>query len=127
VDAARQRRRGRPPGYSIRRVYPSGAVRWTGLYQERPGGRYLSAGTFDTMREADLAWMEKAVVAGRLLPSDPRRELTPFADFVDRYFEQVVFNSGNTKQTYHYVARAHLIPAFGDRALRDVDREAVAA
>lgn len=117
--------RRRKPGYSMKRRYAGGRVRWTAMYRDS-SGRYRSTGTYDTSEEADWAWMTKAVELGRALPSDPRRELTPFADFVDRYFAQNVFDSGNTKRTYHYVSRAHLVPTFGPRPLREVDREAIA-
>jgi integrase len=109
----------------MERRYAGGRVHWTALYRDG-SGRYHSAGTYATSDEADWAWMSKAVELGRSLPSDPRRELVPFADFVERYFQQVVFNSGNTKRTYHYVTRAHLVPTFGTRPLREVDREAIA-
>jgi integrase len=106
-------------GFSRRRAGRDGKARWTAYYLDARE-RQRSAGTFSTKKDADRAWqaVETAFAAGR--PTDPRRGRMTFEDYVDKtWFPNHVLEP-STRQSYHYVLNAHLMPTFGKMRMGEV-------
>jgi integrase len=111
------------PGYVRERVGPRG-VRFQALYLV--DGKYIAAGSFDTLEEAEAAWQERAQSLRVGTHADPRKGRTPFKDFVPIWESSVSGPKARTMVNYAGTIRKHLLPTFGELQLMEITPEHVA-
>lgn len=106
-------------GWSKPREYDNGKIRYTAVYRDLRG-KERSAGTFNTEKQADKAWQraEAKLELGRI--GDPKRGRQKFRRYVvEEWFPNHVIEA-STRQNYHYLLHAYIIPEFGKMRLIDI-------
>ena len=96
-----------------------GVLRYTAMFYDIKGDA-RSAGTYGTEKRAINAWhqAEAKIAIGRI--GDPRRAKQRFCTYVlEEWFPNHVIEA-STRQSYHYLLHAYLIPEFGKMRMMDI-------
>lgn len=108
--------------YIRSRVLPSGALRYYVIAEAN--GRTYGRGGFGRRKlaEARKRQVEEELAAGML-----EAPVSTFAEFAERWLRDYVRPNvrARTAHDYEVILRNHLLPAFGDRLLRDITTAAV--
>jgi integrase len=106
-------------GWTKERVNDEGKIRYQACYRDHRG-RERSAGTYSTERQADKAWQraEAKLALGRI--GDPKRGRQTFRRYViEEWFPNHVIEA-STRQNYHYLIHAYLLPEFAKMRMIDI-------
>lgn len=106
-------------GWSQQRRSRVGTPRYRACYRDARG-QVQTAGTFDSKKRADKAWQtaEARVSEGR--NGDPRQGRQKFGVYVLEEWLPNHVVERSTRQNYTYYIRRHLLPEFGQMAMRDI-------
>jgi integrase len=106
-------------GWTKERVNDEGKIRYQACYRDHRGHE-RSAGTYSAERQADKAWQraEAKLALGRI--GDPKRGRQTFRRYViEEWFPNHVIEA-STRQNYHYLIHAYLLPEFGKMRMIDI-------
>ncbi|WP_019629725.1 tyrosine-type recombinase/integrase [Actinomadura atramentaria] len=110
--------------YVIERESASGDARYTGMYKAA-NGKYLSAGTFTTHERAiEVAEQAEAHARGLTTETSPaKKAVTTISAFCKTRFPHQLPIGPDTKQSYHYTLKNHILPYIGHLRIMEVERE----
>lgn len=106
-------------GWNKERANDEGKIRYQAMYRDHRGNE-RSAGTFNTEAKANKAWQlaEAKLALGRI--GDPKRGRQKFRRYVvEEWFPNHIIEA-STRQNYHYLLHAYIIPEFGKMRLIDI-------
>jgi site-specific recombinase XerD len=106
-------------GFVRTRIDGSGTPRYLALYNDVKG-RQRSAGTFNTVAQAERAWRraEDRISEGRL--GDASRGRQKFQRYVEETWLPHHQMEARTRENYTYYLRRHILPAFGAMRLIEI-------
>jgi integrase len=106
-------------GWVEPRITKAGKQRFAAKYRDLKGNK-RGAGTYATEQKAINAWhqAEAKIALGKI--GDPRRGKQKFSQYVlDEWFPNHVIEA-STRQSYHYLLHAYLLPEFGKMRMMDI-------
>jgi integrase len=106
-------------GWPRIRETEDGKIRYQACYRDIKG-KIRSAGTYTTEKQAEKAWQcaEAKIALGRI--GDPKRGRQKFRRYViEEWFPNHVIEA-STRQNYHYLIHAYLLPEFGKMRMIDI-------
>src|SRR6266568_710098 len=106
-------------GWNKERANDDGKIRYQALYRDHRGNE-RSAGTYNTEAKANKAWQqaEAKLALGRI--GDPKRGKQKFRRYViEEWFPNHIIEA-STRQNYHYLLHAYIIPEFGKMRMIDI-------
>lgn len=106
-------------GYCEKRFTKNGRRRYTAMYLD-VDGRYRSAGTYDTQKEATTEWRaaEAKVKEGR--GHHLVRGRISFRDYVEKHWLPNLTVQFKTREIYTYQVYAHFMNYFGEQRMLDI-------
>jgi integrase len=111
-------------GWSRKRTYPNGKVRYTAEYRDIHGVK-RSAGTYAKEKDADKAWQKAEIKAFEGGVTPVRRGAIRFEPYVrDKWFPHHRLEL-RSRENYSYYLERHIIPFFGPMRLIEIHQQEI--